>query len=125
MIVAHTEIKILDIIEAVTDGTISMIQSTTDDSLKKQLIDRYCGRLSTWEASWKSAFNEEHNVSGVASKHSDHSFSADSDSDLIKTSLVSSRGNTPTTSSDRNRKSVSAINKVLERYNLTRKRSVH
>jgi hypothetical protein len=83
MIVARREIKILGMIEPVTDGTISMIQSTTDDSVKKQLINQYCGRLSTWEASWMNALKEGSDVLEVPNKHSEHSFSADRGSDLI------------------------------------------
>lgn len=122
---AHKEKSILEKIEAVTDGTIDMIQTITDDSIKKQLISRYCGRLSTWEESWISAFKEKHHIPNVTDKHSERSYSADRDGDLAKTSLASSPNRTSSQSSDSNRKSVSAINKVLERYNLMRKRSVH
>jgi hypothetical protein len=125
LIVTRKEIKILDLIESVTDSTISMIQSTVDDSIKKQLIARYCGRLSTWEASWKGALKEGHGAPDVSDKYSERNFPNDKSGGLIKTSVAFSPASTSSKISDSNRKSVSAINKVLERYNLMRKRSLH
>lgn len=101
---------IIDRFSHVTDGTISIIQSA-NEPFKKRLIDKYCGRLSTWEASWLSAHHGAHTDDCVSPAPTLSAFVTDSAAE-----------NTPDKTSDSHRRSVSAINKVLERYNLGRKR---
>lgn len=110
---------IIDQFSPVTDGTISIIQSA-NEPFKKRLIDKYCGRLSTWEASWLSAHTEEQTVPPA---HGAHTGDCLSPAPMVSAFVTdSAAGNTPEKISDSHRRNVSAINKVLERYNLGRKR---
>jgi hypothetical protein len=112
---------ITDVMNSVTDATISMIQSA-NEPVKKQLIDRYCGRLSTWEASWLSVLTEGQVIPAAYDAHHD----CLSPAPMLSAPLPASASkNTPDKTSDSHRRSVSAINKVLERYNLMRKQRLH
>lgn len=108
---------------SVTNGTISMIQSATDEFVKRQLINQYCGRVSTWEASWLSSMKEVQIIFEAHEIHG-HWFS-------LAPTLVESHDGVPDvfgSASDRSRRSVTAINKVLREYNLVRlarKRHLH
>lgn len=118
-------IKITDVTGSVTEGTISMIQSA-NESVKKQLIDRYCGRLSTWETNWIKILKEGQEVVLEASdEYPWHCLAPGWNGDLISKPLASDSKENSNSASDKNRRSVSAINKVLARYNLVRKRRLH
>ena len=122
-------IKITDVTGSVTEGTISMIQSA-NESVKKQLIDRYCGRLSTWEASW---FNVLKEGQIILEAHEAHGYWLSPapifPACVPDNSTGSVSENTPDkgsdSASDSLNRSVSAVNKVLERYNLVRKRRLN
>lgn len=115
--------EIADIKSSVTNGTIDMIQSATDESIKRQLINHYCGRVSTWETSWLSVMKDVQIIFGAHEVHG-HWFSLAPFPD-------ENPDNTPDISgeaTDGNRRSVTAINKVLREYNLVRlprKRLLH
>ena len=127
----ETTIMITDIRSSVTDGTINMIQSA-NESVKKQLIDRYCGRLSTWEASWFNVLKEGQIILEAHEAHG-YWFSPAPIFPALTCVPDNSTGsvseNTPDkgsdSASDSLNRSVSAVNKVLERYNLTRKRRLN
>lgn len=123
---------ITDVRSSVTEGTIHMIQSA-NESVRKQLIDRYCGRLSTWETSWFSALKEEQVVLEAHEAHPGHRLSpaAGLSAFVSVTSNASDKSpedsvdKTSDSTSNKNSRGISAINKVLERYNLVRKRRSH
>ena len=125
-------VSITEATGSVTDGTINTIQSA-NESVKKQLIDRYCGRLSTWEASWFSALKagqiilEAHDAYGhwFSPVPVLPAFSSGSTSNSSGSAPNKSCNDAPDKSSDRNSRGVSAINKVLARYNLVCKRRLH
>ena len=122
-------IAITEVRSSVTEGTIDMIQSA-NEPVRKQLINRYCGRLSTWETSWFSATKEGQIILEAHDADPGHWLSpAPVLSAFVSVSGKDSSGDlsdkTPDSASDRNSRSVSAINKVLERYNLVRKRRLH
>jgi len=103
---------IADIRSSVTEGTINMIQSATNESVKRLLINQYCGRVSTWEMSWLNAMKEVQIIFEAHEVHG-HSFS-------LAPASVGNPDSIPGGVLDRNRRSVSAINKVLRDYNLVR-----
>lgn len=116
-----TNKTITDVMGSVTEGTFDMIQSA-NEAVKKQLIARYCGRLSTWEPSWYNVLKEGQVILEAHDAYPGHWHSHAP----VLPALVSASGSAfdkhSDSDSDKNRKSVSAINKVLERYNLVRKR---
>ncbi len=125
MVYREVNIKITDVTGSVTKGTISMIQSASE-SVKKQLIDRYCGRLSTWETSWIKTLKEGQEVVLEASdEYPWHCLAPGWNGNSMLEPLASGADESSDSASDRNHRSVSAINKVLERYNLVRKRRLH
>ena len=115
--------EIANIKSSVTNGTIDMIQSATDESIKRQLINHYCGRVSTWETSWLSAMKDVQIIFGAHEVHGCW-FSLAPFPDESPDNAPDISGE----ASDGNRRSVTAINKVLREYNLVRlprKRLLH
>lgn len=118
---------ITNVMSSVTDGTINIIQSA-EEPIKKQLIARYCGRLSTWETSWFSVLKEGQFILEAHDAYPGHwlspapAFSAFTS--VSEKKSVSATENIPNNTIDRKHRNVSAINKVLERHNLIRKRQL-
>lgn len=114
----EVNVTIINVTRCITDGALSRIQSATDESLKRRLVNRYCGRLATWETSWFSVLQEKRII---LEAYEGHWFFPDPASPAFSSTPDNTSGN----ASDEYCRSVSAIKKVLERCNLVHKRRLH